>query len=304
VGVEDFLLQLQNTRSGVNKSTPNFILGNTSTPKISKLGAATGGFKFKPTVPGADSNFGALFSENIANRKTSSPQFQTQWNNDNVTKLASDIISKSAGQIQTNEFGIPQRTKLDFNTSAKNRLSSITERGELATQTEEAKGAWQSAKSMQDLSAYGLNVGTVGVYDPKNMPAGANSNNMGAKAVALAMTAYKNGTPYVWGGNSLTGGVDCSGLVQQVYAKLGIKVPRTTYEQAKSGKIVPLASALPGDLIFYNTGSSDPNGIGSLSHVAIYIGNGKVVEAHNTKVGMRVSNVTYSGKVARVVRPW
>ena len=303
MGVEDFLLQLRNTRTN-SRNTPSFVLGNSSSPKMPKLGSATGGFRFKPVVPGADANFGALFSENIANRRAGSAQFQTDWNNDNVTKLASDVISKSAGQIQTNEFGVPQKQRLDFNTSAKNRLHSITDRGELATQTEEAKNSWRSAKHMQDLSAYGLNVGNVGIYDSANMPAGASKGNPGAKAVALAMTAYKNGTPYVWGGNSLTGGVDCSGLVQQVYKKLGINVPRTTYEQAKNGKVVSLKNALPGDLIFYNTGSSDPNGIGNLSHVAIYIGNGKVVNAYNTRRGIKVDNVTHAGPVARVVRPW
>jgi cell wall-associated NlpC family hydrolase len=154
------------------------------------------------------------------------------------------------------------------------------------------------------LSQYGLtgdfSVGPSGADIP-----GATANNPGAKAVALAMKAVQNHTPYVWGGNSLTRGVDCSGLVQQVYRQLGISLPRTTYEQAKSGRRVSTTQLRPGELVFYNTGSRDPNGIGTYGHVAIYMGNGKVVEAANSRAGLRVSNLTgYNGAPAAAVRPY
>jgi cell wall-associated NlpC family hydrolase len=53
------------------------------------------------------------------------------------------------------------------------------------------------------------------------------------------------GTPYVWGGNSPSQGLDCSAFVQQVYAQLGVKLPRTTYDQVKHGAAVPLSSSAP-----------------------------------------------------------
>ena len=95
------------------------------------------------------------------------------------------------------------------------------------------------------------------------------------------------GNRYVWGGNSLTKGVDCSGFTQQVYKKFGIKIPRTSRTQPSAGKKIKASQAKPGDLFFYG----DKNGI---NHVAIYIGNGKIVHASNPKDGIKISNAYYS----------
>lgn len=83
------------------------------------------------------------------------------------------------------------------------------------------------------------------------------------------------GTPYVWGGNSLENGVDCSGLVQQVFQHFGINLPRVSYQQANAGKRVALGQLRPGDLVAWNN-SSRNNGA---DHIAIYAGNGMVIEA-------------------------
>lgn len=139
---------------------------------------------------------------------------------------------------------------------------------------------------------------------PSAAPAQAGQNTLGSKAVALAKTAL--GTQYKWGGATLNGAssaLDCSGLAQQVYKRLGINLPRTTYQQVKSGKAVGgIANAQPGDLIFYNS-SSDPNGIGTNSHVAIYAGNGQMVEAYKTGYPVRVTPVRTSN-LSTVVRPY
>ena len=82
------------------------------------------------------------------------------------------------------------------------------------------------------------------------------------------------GTPYVWGGNDLKSGVDCSGLVQQVYKNFGIDLPRTTYDQVNSGSPVGIKGLRAGDLVFFDT-----NGKGQPSHVGIYIGGGKMIDA-------------------------
>lgn len=85
------------------------------------------------------------------------------------------------------------------------------------------------------------------------------------------------GNPYVYGGNSLTNGVDCSGFTQQVYKKFGIALNRTSGEQfLLNGKKVQKKNLQKGDLIFYGD-----NNI--ITHVAIYIGNDKVVHAANPK---------------------
>lgn len=83
------------------------------------------------------------------------------------------------------------------------------------------------------------------------------------------------GTPYVWGGNSLTSGVDCSGLVQQVYKNFGLNVSRTTFTQIGEGKAIGQSELQAGDMIFFDTdkGTAGPD------HVGIYIGNGKFIHA-------------------------
>ena len=78
------------------------------------------------------------------------------------------------------------------------------------------------------------------------------------------------GLPYIWGGNDPAQGLDCSSFVQNVYKDLGYTLPRVTWDQMNAGTQVPsLASAQPGALLFSHDGG----------HVAIYLGNGKVVDA-------------------------
>lgn len=80
------------------------------------------------------------------------------------------------------------------------------------------------------------------------------------------------GRPYQYGGTS-PDGFDCSGLVQYVYAQVGLKLPRTTREQHAYGRTVRLEDAEPGDLLFYSF-----NGSG-IDHVAVYLGDDEAVHA-------------------------
>lgn len=95
------------------------------------------------------------------------------------------------------------------------------------------------------------------------------------------------GTPYKWGGNSLTSGVDCSGMVQQAYQHFGLSVSRTTYNQIGQGKAVGMKDLAPGDMIFFDTdkGTSGPD------HVGIYIGNGQFIHAPRPGKGIEISNL-------------
>ena len=92
------------------------------------------------------------------------------------------------------------------------------------------------------------------------------------------------GVNYVWGGNDLQNGVDCSGLVQQVYKQLGINLPRISAAQARAGKRVGLDSLQVGDLVAWDN-SSRNNGA---DHIAIYIGNGQIIEAPRPGMGVRI----------------
>ena len=92
------------------------------------------------------------------------------------------------------------------------------------------------------------------------------------------------GTRYVWGGIS-TRGVDCSGLTRLLYMKEGIRLPHSAKLQFKLGQAVVRASLLPGDLVFFNTR-------GPISHVGMYIGNGKFIHAANPRRGVRVDSLS------------
>jgi len=95
------------------------------------------------------------------------------------------------------------------------------------------------------------------------------------------------GTPYEWGGNSLSSGVDCSGLVQQVYKKFGINVSRTTYDQIGEGKAVKMNQLQPGDMVFFDTNPK----VSGPDHVGLYIGGGKFIHAPRPGSSVKISDL-------------
>ncbi|MEW2498365.1 C40 family peptidase [Streptomyces nodosus] len=97
------------------------------------------------------------------------------------------------------------------------------------------------------------------------------------------------GTPYVWGGADPSG-FDCSGLVQYVYGKSGISVPRTTYNQIMIGASVGPDKLRPGDLVFFDTDRSKSGP----DHVGIYIGGGKFIHAPRPGAGVKISSLSES----------
>lgn len=104
------------------------------------------------------------------------------------------------------------------------------------------------------------------------------------------------GNKYVYGGSSLTNGIDCSGFVQQIHKKFGISTPRTSGAIRGKGKAVSYADRMPGDVICYS------------GHVAIYIGNNKIVHASNSapypKGGIKISSPANYRTVLAVRRYW
>lgn len=114
-----------------------------------------------------------------------------------------------------------------------------------------------------------------------------------SKPVAETMTIPRSllnrglslvGTRYRYGGTSPRNGVDCSGLMKIIYKKEGIALPHSARQQFKIGKPVNSGKLSPGDLVFFNTR-------GSVSHVGMYIGNGKFLHAANRKRGVRVDSL-------------
>ena len=96
------------------------------------------------------------------------------------------------------------------------------------------------------------------------------------------------GNPYVWGGTSLTNGADCSGFVMSVFANFGYELPRVAAAQYSASQKKDLSQLEVGDLVFYG---------GGISHVALYIGEGKVVHALNSNKGIVVTDYNYDTPV-------
>lgn len=106
------------------------------------------------------------------------------------------------------------------------------------------------------------------------------------KAVVSYALKYV-GNRYRYGGSSLTKGTDCSGFTMAVYKKFGYDLYHNAYRQLKDTKKVKMKNIRPGDLIFYGRSKK------SCSHVALYIGNDKVVHASTESTGIVVSDYDY-----------
>ena len=135
---------------------------------------------------------------------------------------------------------------------------------------------------------YGNVIDSDNTVDPDSV---SSSSSSGSGSSIVDYATQFVGNPYVWGGTSLTGGADCSGFTQSVYAQFGYSLPRTSYEQQNWGTEVSYADAQPGDLICYG------------GHVAIYMGNGQIVHASNSRDGIKISNNAAYRTILSVRRP-
>ena len=98
------------------------------------------------------------------------------------------------------------------------------------------------------------------------------------------------GNPYVYGGTSLTNGADWSGFVMSVFAQFGYELPRVAAAQCAASQKKDVANIEVGDLVFY--------GDGGIDHVALYIGDGKIVHASTAATGIKVSDYNYRAPAA------
>ena len=162
---------------------------------------------------------------------------------------------------------------------AENYQNIITAQGKIIQEQEAAAAAAAArANSSPSSSSYdgggagkgGSIAGDYAAGGGKNP--GASTGVSGSSVVSYAMQFV--GNPYVWAGNSLTNGVDCSGFVHEVYAHFGISTPRYSQAFKSVGQAVSFDNIQPGDVVVYP------------GHVAIYSGGGVIVEAQSTKAGI------------------
>jgi peptidoglycan DL-endopeptidase CwlO len=114
----------------------------------------------------------------------------------------------------------------------------------------------------------------------------------------LTAAESRLGMPYVWGGNGPYD-FDCSGLVQWSMAQAGVVMPRVAADQALTGPLIPVSQLAPGDLLFYHT---DPTAPGYISHVAIYLGDGKMLQAPEPGLDVEVVPASFGSEFAGAIR--
>jgi peptidoglycan DL-endopeptidase CwlO len=132
-------------------------------------------------------------------------------------------------------------------------------------------------------------------------PAGGGSSSgttTGADA-AIAWAKDRIGLPYVWGGTG-PNGYDCSGLTQGAWRAGGVTLNRTSRDQYRQVKKIAYSELRPGDLVFWG---SNPNDASSVYHVALYIGDGQILEAPAPGKNVKISPMRYSSSMAYAGRP-
>lgn len=155
--------------------------------------------------------------------------------------------------------------------------------GDFGIATVEAVKSFQKSKGM---TADGL-VGekTYAALMGRKMPeVSRGSNYVNRRLISIAMQYI--GTPYVFGGNSLYYGIDCSAYTQQVFAQVGINLPRTADYQFEVGTPISRAELIPGDMVFFTTYTY------GASHCGIYIGDGNFIHA-SSSYGVTISSLSH-----------
>lgn len=181
-------------------------------------------------------------------------------------------ISKAKQQAEIYKSQIKQRNA---------QIQQIEEEERKAAEEAARKKAEEEAKKNNSSGSGSTSTskpsGTAAV--DKDAIMAANGSAKG-KEIAIYACGFV-GNPYVAGGTSLTNGTDCSGFTQAVYKAYGYSIPRNSTSQRSVGTEVSYAEAQPGDIICYP------------GHVALYIGNGKIVHASSAKTGIKISNALY-----------
>lgn len=187
-----------------------------------------------------------------------------------------DTPSTSIGMIAQNPNVDNGTTKEQTNQSSQ---------GSTSQNTGNTAGPGSNSSNGSSIST-GSSTGTSGSYQSTQNGPGSVVYDSAVRTAIVAYAKQFLGNPYVYGGTSLTNGADCSGFTMRIFEHFGVSTGRTSRDQASNGKQISLSEIQPGDLLFYASGKT-------INHVALYIGNGKIIHASTSKTGIIISNAYY-----------
>ena len=153
--------------------------------------------------------------------------------------------------------------------------------GDYGPSTVDAVKSFQKSQGLKENGMVDEN--TYRVLVGREMPeVSRGTSSMTRRLISIAMQYI--GTPYVFGGNSLYYGIDCSAYTQQIYAQIGISLPRTADYQYEVGTPISRSELLPGDEVFFTTYTY------GASHCGIYLGDNNFIHASSSR-GVTISSL-------------
>ena len=194
-----------------------------------------------------------------------------------------------------------EKERLEREEAERQAAAAAAEAARKAREEEERKAAEAARKTQEEAAKAVARQQTQNAQQKNDKVQGSSqgqsSSSFGSNTTAKPQTVSNGqavvnyaaqfvGNPYVYGGSSLTNGADCSGFTMRIFEHFGVSTGRTSRDQASNGKQISLSEIQPGDLLFYASGKT-------INHVALYIGDGKIIHASTSKTGIIISNAYY-----------